>query len=146
MAEEMIRNTFDAKPQSIRCENKEIGKNNRSQTENLSATAEVEVTMVPMQNQNSADFANRIESKVEVKTKNPSVTAGKETTSLSDLNPKISRCERPKDRKTNAFPSAMAEDQNEDSPATAEDQNKIPSDSSMLQTQLKANDEGLINH
>ena len=46
----------------------------------------------------------------------------------------------------NAFPSATAEDQNEDSPATMEDQNKIPSDSSMLQTQLNTNDEGLINH
>ena len=46
----------------------------------------------------------------------------------------------------NAFPSTMAKDQNEDSPATAEDQNKIPFDSSMLQMQLKANDEGLINH
>ena len=58
--------TFDAKPQSIRHENNEIGKINRSQTENLSATVEAEVTMVPMQNQNPTDFANRIESKVEV--------------------------------------------------------------------------------
>ena len=47
----MIRKTSDAKPKSIRCENKEIEKNNRSQTENLSATAEEEVTMVSMQNQ-----------------------------------------------------------------------------------------------
>ena len=46
----------------------------------------------------------------------------------------------------NAFPSATVEDQNKDSPATAEDQNTIPSDSSMLQTQLKENDEGSINH
>ena len=96
----MIRKIFDAKPQSIRRENKEIEKNNRSQTENLFATAEEEVTMVPMQNQNPADFTNRIGIKFEVKTKHPFTTAGKETTSLSDLNPKISRCERLKDRKT----------------------------------------------
>ena len=56
---------------------KKLDKINQSQTENLSATAEAEVTMVPMQNQNPADFANRIESKVEVRTKNPSATAGK---------------------------------------------------------------------
>ena len=31
---------------------------------------------------------------------NPSAMGGKETASLFDLNPKISRCERPKDRKT----------------------------------------------
>ena len=76
-AEEMIRKTSDAKPKSILRENKEIGKNNRSQTENLSATAEEEVTMVPMQNQNPADFANRIGRKVEVKTKHPFATADK---------------------------------------------------------------------
>ena len=88
--EEMIRKTSDAKPKSIRRENKEIGKNNRSQTKNLSATAEEELTMVPMQNQNSADFANRIGRKVEVKTKHAFATAEKEMTALSDLNPKIS--------------------------------------------------------
>ena len=73
----MIIKTFDAKPQSIRRENKEIGKINRIQTENLSAMAEAEVTMVPMQNQNPADFANRIGRKVEVKTEHPSATAEK---------------------------------------------------------------------
>ena len=101
--EEMIRKTSNAKPQSIRHENKEIDKINRSQTENLSATAEAEVTMVPMQNQNPADLANRIGRKVKVRTKNPSTTAGKETTSISDLNPKISRCEKPKDRKMKTY-------------------------------------------
>ena len=49
------------------------------------------VTMVPMQNQNPADFANRIGRKFEVKTKHPSATAEKETTSLSDLNQKNRR-------------------------------------------------------
>ena len=84
----MIRKASDAKPKSIRRENKEIGKNNRSQAENLSATTKEEVTMVPMQNQNPIDFTNRVGSRVEVKSKNPSATAEKETTSLSDLNQK----------------------------------------------------------
>ena len=62
--------------------------------------AEAEVAMVPMQNQDPADFSNRIGSKVEVQTKNPSATAEKETTSLFDLNQKSHRRERPTDRKT----------------------------------------------
>ena len=91
MVEEMIRKNSNAKPKSIRRENKEIEKNNWSQTENLSATAEEEVTMVLMQNQNSVDFANRIGRKVEVKTKHPSAMAEKEMTSISDLNQKNRR-------------------------------------------------------
>ena len=108
---------------------------------------EAKVTMVLMQNQDPADFANRIGSKVEVQTKNPSATAEKETTSLSDLNQK-----NPSTWKTdgsedeNADSPATAEDEKLDSPATAKDQNKIPSNPDRLQMQLKANDEGLINH
>ena len=103
--------------------------------------------MVPMQNQNPADFANRIGSKVEVKTKNPSATAEKETTSISDLNqkkPPTWKTDGSEDENTDS--PATAEDENKDSPAMTEDQNKIPSYPDLLQMQLKANDEGLINH
>ena len=48
---------------------KKSEKINRSQTENLSAMTKAEVTVVPMQNQKPADLTNRIESKVEVRTK-----------------------------------------------------------------------------
>ena len=103
MAEEEITTAPMRNQKASDAKTKKSDKVNPSQTENLSATAEAEVTMVLMQNQNRANFANRIESKVEVRTKKPSTTAGKEMTILSDLNPKISRCERLKDRKTKTY-------------------------------------------
>ena len=63
-------------------------KNNQSQTENLSATAEGEVTMVPILNQTPANFANRIEKKSEAKTKHPSATAEKNMTKTFRHKPK----------------------------------------------------------
>ena len=57
------------------------------------------MAMVSMQNQDPSDLSNRIGSKVEVQTKNPSAMAEKETTSLSDLNQKSRRRERLTDQK-----------------------------------------------
>ena len=48
------------------------------------------VTMVPMQNQNPANFANRIGRKFEVKTKHPSATAEKNMTKTFRHKPKKS--------------------------------------------------------